>query len=66
MLAQADLVASLHTRLDILMGEAEELAGSSGADNTKPALLAPTSQAAADLTLTLPTRVLFQIQVGAL
>lgn len=59
---KADLVASLHARLDILMGEAEELAGSRNGDNTKPALLAPTSQAAADLTLTLPTRVLFQIQ----
>ena len=58
---QADLVGSLQARMDILMAEAEDLAGTAGAgSSSRPALL---SQPHTDLTLPLPARVFFPVKV---
>lgn len=61
-LLKADLVSSLQARLDIIMAEAEEVAGSSEADDARHAILQYTSESSTYITLCLPTRVFFPVQ----
>ena len=60
---QADLVSSLQARLDIIMAEAEEVVGSSEAGDARHAILQYTSESSTYITLCLPTRVFFPVQV---
>lgn len=63
MFGQADLVSSLQARLDIIMAEAEEVLESSEAGGARHAILTPTSESSTYITLRLPTRVFFPVQV---
>lgn len=63
MFGQADLVSSLQARLDVLMGEAEQASESNEAGGAKHAILQSTSQSSTYISLRLPTRVFFPVQV---
>jgi hypothetical protein len=60
---QADLVSSLQARLDIIMAEAEEVLESSEAGGARHAILQSTSESSTYISLRLPTRVFFPVQV---
>jgi len=57
------LVSSLQARLDILMAEADEISESNEASGARHAILTPTSESSTYITLRLPTRVFFPVQV---
>lgn len=60
---QADLVSSLQARLDIIMAEAEEALESNKAGGAKHAILQSTSESSTYISLRLPTRIFFPVQV---
>lgn len=63
MFGQADLVSSLQARLDIIMAEAEEALKSTEAGGARHAILQSTAGSSTYITLRLPTRVFFLVQV---
>ncbi len=63
MFGQADLVSSLQARLDIIMAEAEEVLESNEGGGARHVILQPTSESSTYISLRLPTRVFFPVQV---
>ncbi len=57
------MVSSLQARLDILMAEAEEVSESNQAGGARHAILNSTSESSIYISLRLPTRVFFPVQV---
>ena len=59
---QADLVASLQARMDIVMAEAEGSEGSSDAVDAHHPLLMPAAHATANVTIPMPCQLSFSAQ----